>query len=79
MFKRMSAAWHSCVAAHWSKYHCYKYRGKKILKCSLALFFTCPVAFYFSILIEILLVPGSRTSDFFNPEVGTVAICQMLK
>ena len=20
----VSAAWHSCVAAHWSKYHCYK-------------------------------------------------------
>ena len=21
----VSAAWHSCVAAHWSKYHCYKH------------------------------------------------------
>ena len=20
----VSAAWHSCVAAHWSKFHCYK-------------------------------------------------------
>ena len=20
----VSAAWHSCVAAHWTKYHCYK-------------------------------------------------------
>ena len=20
----VSTAWHSCVAAHWSKYHCYK-------------------------------------------------------
>ena len=23
----VSAAWHSCVAAHWSKYHCYKQVG----------------------------------------------------
>ena len=30
----VSAAWHSCVAAHWSKYHCYKQASSRYdLKC----------------------------------------------
>ena len=30
----VSAAWHSCVAAHWSKYHCYKQEPSRYdLRC----------------------------------------------
>ena len=35
----VSAAWHSCVGAHWSKYHCYKQtRSRYDLRCLKATF-----------------------------------------
>ena len=70
----VSAAWYSCVAAHWSKYHCYE---QALSRCDLR----CPKAKLNpkqTSMIDIVKINGKKTSaQMFEKILGSTTLILM--